>query len=149
MDPLSLLSFIVARLGWAVLHSLWQGAVVAALLVIALTALRHRSAAARHAACLIALAVLLACFVGTVAVTLRTVSAPAERQRSGSLQEGSVTRRSPAAVLLAEPPVIGAAHDRAVDPLFSAKQNENVANAFSAAWRGRAAGARPPGGGER
>ncbi len=46
---------LAERLGWAVLHSLWQGALAAALLALALAAMRRHSAAARHAACLMAL----------------------------------------------------------------------------------------------
>lgn len=53
---------LASRLGWAVIHSLWQGALVAAMLATALALLRQRSAAARHTACLLALAVMLGGF---------------------------------------------------------------------------------------
>jgi parallel beta-helix repeat protein len=59
MNSRELLSALGERLGWTVLHSLWQGAAIAVILVITLVALRRRSAAARHAACLLALIVLL------------------------------------------------------------------------------------------
>ena len=45
----------VQLVGWALIHSLWQGALIAALLGIALTVLRKAPAAWRHIACLIAL----------------------------------------------------------------------------------------------
>ena len=41
--------------GWALIHSLWQGALIAALLGVILMALRKAPAAWRHVACLIAL----------------------------------------------------------------------------------------------
>src|SRR5215213_5818287 len=47
---------MVQRVGWALVHSLWQGLVVAALLAAALRVLRDRTAAARYAACCAALA---------------------------------------------------------------------------------------------
>jgi hypothetical protein len=39
---------IIVRLGWTLLHSLWQGAAVCILALIVLRFLRHRSAAARY-----------------------------------------------------------------------------------------------------
>ncbi len=48
-----LLAIHAEALGWALLHSLWQGAIVAVVLSIVLGLLRQ--AAARHAACLVAL----------------------------------------------------------------------------------------------
>ena len=48
------------RLGWTLLHSLWQGALIVAVLAVALGLLRTRSAAARHHACLLALLALAA-----------------------------------------------------------------------------------------
>ena len=40
---------IAERLGWALLHSLWQGALIAGLLAVALFCLRRSRAAVRHA----------------------------------------------------------------------------------------------------
>lgn len=45
----------VQIVGWTLIHSLWQGALIAALLGVVLIALRKAPAAWRHAACLIAL----------------------------------------------------------------------------------------------
>ena len=45
----------VQLVGWALIHSLWQGAVIAALLGVTLMALRRAPAAWRHFACLIAM----------------------------------------------------------------------------------------------
>ena len=56
---------ITERFGWALLHSLWQGAIVAAVLAVALHLMRRRSAAARHAMCLLAMLVLFFSVVGT------------------------------------------------------------------------------------
>jgi beta-lactamase regulating signal transducer with metallopeptidase domain/nitrous oxidase accessory protein NosD len=60
--------FVVAlaeNIGWVLLHSLWQGALVAFLLVFALCLLRRRSAAARHVASMLALLALTAVVAGT------------------------------------------------------------------------------------
>ena len=53
------------RLGWTVIHSLWQGAIAAMALGVALRLLRHRSAAARHGVCLVAMLTMLAAAVVT------------------------------------------------------------------------------------
>jgi parallel beta-helix repeat protein len=70
-----LLPPLAERLGWAVLHSLWQGTLAAALLALALAAMRRHSAAARHAACLVAL---LGWFAAAL-VTAGRVETPARR----------------------------------------------------------------------
>src|SRR5438552_9332778 len=54
------------RVGWVLLHSLWQGALVAALFALLQFALRGRSANARYLAGCAALALLLAAPVVTV-----------------------------------------------------------------------------------
>ena len=51
---------VLDRLGWALVHFLWQGATVAAALAVALAMLRHRSAAARYRTAFAALSVLAA-----------------------------------------------------------------------------------------
>jgi beta-lactamase regulating signal transducer with metallopeptidase domain len=56
------------RLAWALIHSLWQGAAVALALGIMLRVLRRHSAAARHAACLLALLTLLTTAIVTAAL---------------------------------------------------------------------------------
>lgn len=60
------------RLGWTLVHSLWQGAVVAMMLGVALAVLRRRSAQSRYLASLVALATILA----AAGVTFR-LTAPA------------------------------------------------------------------------
>ena len=62
--PPELLPLLAEHLGWALLHSVWQGALIAAVLALALPFLR--SAAARHAACLLALLSLVAAVAVTV-----------------------------------------------------------------------------------
>ncbi len=65
-------SGIVYRLGWTLLHTLWLGAGVAALLAMAMLVLRRRSANARYLAGSVALALLVVLPVAT----FFTVSAP-------------------------------------------------------------------------
>lgn len=60
LTEMSFAQNFVENLGWALLHSLWQGALVALLLACALAALRGASAAARYAAGAAALAAMLA-----------------------------------------------------------------------------------------
>lgn len=56
---------IVQRFGWTLLHFVWQGAAVAALLAAGLWFLRRRSADARYVACCSALLLMAALPVGT------------------------------------------------------------------------------------
>lgn len=66
---------IAERFGWALLHSLWEGALIAAALAVALHCLRRHSAAARHAVSMVAMMVLAASVAGT-AWRIRPASAP-------------------------------------------------------------------------
>src|SRR5687768_15207313 len=71
---------VVDRLGWAMLHSLWQGAIITLALLFVLQLLQRRSAAARHAACLLALlAMLTATIITAACITPRAlpVASPA------------------------------------------------------------------------
>jgi bla regulator protein blaR1 len=63
-----LLELVVQALGWTLLHSLWQGALVAVLLASANVFLRRRSAEVRYAAASAALGLLLLLPLGTFAV---------------------------------------------------------------------------------
>ena len=56
------------RLGWSLLHFLWQGLVIAALLTVAMTTLRRRSADLRYAVACMALAAMVAAPVVTFCV---------------------------------------------------------------------------------
>ena len=56
-----------ARVGWTLLHFLWQGAAVAALLAVALLILRNRSPGARYLVACCALIAMLAAPAGTLA----------------------------------------------------------------------------------
>ncbi len=50
---------LAARLGWTLIHALWQGAAIALLLALLLRLLRQ--ATHRHVACLVALLLVLGC----------------------------------------------------------------------------------------
>ena len=75
---LFLLSPLVERLGWGLLHFLWQGAVIAALLAVALRVLRNRSPNARYLAGWVALAA-MACAVPLTAWLVMVSPAPAPK----------------------------------------------------------------------
>jgi len=59
---------LVLALGWALVHFLWQGAVIAGILFVMLTALRRQSAKARYLAGCAALLLMALCPLATVAV---------------------------------------------------------------------------------
>ena len=71
---------LAERLGWALLHSLWQGALIALVLAVALHWLRRNRAATRHAVCLFAMMLLAASVAGT-AWRIRPASAAAHGSR--------------------------------------------------------------------
>jgi beta-lactamase regulating signal transducer with metallopeptidase domain/nitrous oxidase accessory protein NosD len=74
------LLLIAARVGWAIVHSIWLAAAAAMALALALCFLR--SAAARHIACMFALAITLG---GTGAVTMKVPSpATSSEKEAGS-----------------------------------------------------------------
>jgi beta-lactamase regulating signal transducer with metallopeptidase domain len=66
-----------AALGWTLLHFLWQGAMIAALLRIALTLMRRASAEARYLASCGAMAAALAIAAGTFVVQIHSQAVPA------------------------------------------------------------------------
>jgi len=53
-------------MGWSLIHSLWQGALLALLAVVALRLARHRSAELRYAIASLSLAFLVLAFLGTL-----------------------------------------------------------------------------------
>lgn len=71
-------SLYVQRIGWTLLQSLWQGALIAALLAVMLAMLRRRGPRVRYALCCLAMAALalapLATFFTNVGSTARTPS---------------------------------------------------------------------------
>src|SRR5215204_210720 len=68
--PLEFLTPTVERIAWVLLHSLWQGAMIAFVLAVLLYGLRKRSAAARHAVCLSG----LVCMLVSALITAMVVS---------------------------------------------------------------------------
>ena len=77
-----LLSPIVERLGWGLLHFLWQGAVIAAVLAAVLRILRNRSPNARYLAGWVAL-VAMACAVPATAWLIDGIACPGPDSRRG------------------------------------------------------------------
>jgi beta-lactamase regulating signal transducer with metallopeptidase domain/HEAT repeat protein len=74
---------LVLRLGWALLHSLWQGAVLAALAAVALRLLRRRSAQARYLAGCAALLLLAGAPVATFLLLPADSAAPPTPEQAG------------------------------------------------------------------
>ena len=94
---------LVSRFGWALLHSLWQGVVVVSLLGTGLRAPWRQTAAARHAACLLALGLLTLCTgatllgtgSGTAALATQASTGPEERVVPVGTQAGMMTPGRP------------------------------------------------------
>ncbi len=80
MNPNTSPDFLITlaeRLGWALLHSLWQGALIAAVIAIALRCSRKCRAATRHAVCMIGLIAFAASVAGSAwRMNAVTISAP-------------------------------------------------------------------------
>lgn len=72
---------IASRLGWTLVHSLWEGGLVAAAVAVALEFLRRRSPQARYFAALAGLAAI----VGSACVTFRLCGSPESTGESRSL----------------------------------------------------------------
>ena len=81
------ISAIAERLGWTLLHSIWQGTAIAALLYVTLLVLRRRSAAERHAICLFAA-------VAILGATILTFSRTAPRDVTTFRAKEVITARS-------------------------------------------------------
>jgi beta-lactamase regulating signal transducer with metallopeptidase domain len=110
MSALHLLwhSSLVAALGWTLLHTLWQGLIVAVVLAMILGALRRRSAAARYVA---ASAAMLAVFALAVATFIRLNHAMQLASASGAPGAPGVWNFS------GESPAVPAATSPAVSPV--------------------------------
>lgn len=65
---------MVDRLGWTLIHFVWEGAAVALLLALALLAARRASAALRYALALGALVLMIACPIVTYALLTPTIT---------------------------------------------------------------------------
>ena len=86
-----LLSPLAERLGWGLLHFLWEGAVIAALLAVALWVLRNRSPNARYLAGWVAL-VAMACAVPLSAGLTTAFPTPTPK----AIEEATATAEPPA-----------------------------------------------------
>lgn len=85
---------VVIRLGWTLVHFLWQGAVVALAVALVLWFMRRRSAEARYAIACGALALVAACPVVTFSVLPEQASVAGIRADSSPLG-GMSTSRAP------------------------------------------------------
>ncbi len=119
----------VQRLGWALLHFVWQGAVVAGLLAVLLSALRRRSANARYLVACAGLAAMASLPVATMGwVSVEPVSLEAGDEQSG------LQRTVPIPLPPTESIVTTAAPHRAVT---QAPPDPGL-TAIMAGWRARA-----------
>lgn len=82
---------VVSVVGWALLHFVWQGVLVAAVTATALALMRSRPAAARHAVALAALLVLLALPAATAGWLLSEDAPPRARADVGRATGGGTT----------------------------------------------------------
>jgi beta-lactamase regulating signal transducer with metallopeptidase domain len=75
------LDLVVRSLGWALLHSLWQGAVVGGVVALLLSTLRAKSPQVRYVVACLGLAAMIAAWVGT-AVSVNRALAPSVAARA-------------------------------------------------------------------
>jgi beta-lactamase regulating signal transducer with metallopeptidase domain len=75
----------MTALGWALVHFIWQGTLVAAVLAVALYGLRRRSANARYVACCVGMAVMMLAPAATFAALVWWRSAPVTAGAGGLL----------------------------------------------------------------
>jgi hypothetical protein len=90
--PLELLPPAAERVAWAVLHSLWQGTLIAFLLAMLLRGCRGRSAALRHALCLGALFVMLAAAITTAVLVSPSKTSRAHRAIASAASAPEITQ---------------------------------------------------------
>ena len=79
MSSANTLDLVVRALGWALLHSVWQGALVAAVVALLLFSLKGRSAHARYVVACLGLAAMVASWIGTALVMNSTLEPRAVR----------------------------------------------------------------------
>lgn len=112
---------IVYRTGLALVHFLWQGALVALLLGAALTILRRRTAAARYIACITALLLLAACPIATFFLTPARAATPPVPSAQLSPK--------PAPIPPLSAPIVHGNHQPAAIPIMAASHPGKVAPA--------------------
>ena len=81
---------VVIRLGWTLVHFLWQGAAIALVAACVLWALRRRSAEARYAFACGALALIAVCPLVTFAVLPQRPASALTNERMGAESQSSV-----------------------------------------------------------
>ncbi len=115
---------LAERLGWALLHSLWQGALAAAVLAVALRVLRGRPAA-RHAACLLALLALV------IAVAMTLAHQPVVSIKASASPNRPVSQ----ATVVSQPPELAVSRSGTLSPR---RESEPLR------WRGDSVVGKPP-----
>jgi len=81
------------RLGWALVHFLWQGLVIAAVLEIALALVGRKKASARYALCGLALGVMPLCLMGTYLMLEQGMFQPRRRCQPSRHRAAFLRRR--------------------------------------------------------
>ena len=124
MNTTELLTGPLAQaIGWALLHLLWQGAIVAGILAAALALLSRSSANTRYAVSCGALALVFALFVGTAWRAYDPEVAPVKTSAA------AMTAEEEAKISLAQVPVVIASiaaenwRERAMSMVFKARQS--------------------------
>jgi len=67
------LDLVVRALGWALLHSIWQGALIGFVVALLLSALKNRTAQQRYVVACVGLAAMVAAWIGTAVVVNQTL----------------------------------------------------------------------------
>lgn len=121
MNTMQLLTGPLAQaVGWALLHLLWQGTIVAGILAAILALMSRKSANARYIVSCGALALVFAMFVATAIRAYDPAVAPVATSGAAATPETIRISLSQVPVLIAQSAASGL-RDRAVDALISAR----------------------------
>ena len=121
MNALQLLTGPMAQaIGWALLHLLWQGTIVAAILAAVLALMSRQSASSRYVVSCGALAMVFAVFLATAVRAYDPAAAPITATSAAASPETIRLSLTEIPVLLAETAAVGL-RDRIVGALASAR----------------------------
>ena len=128
------LNIVVRALGWALLHSVWQGALIGLVVALLLVAFKRRSAQHRYLVACVGLAAMVAAWIGT-AIAVNQAPAPAPTRAVKPLLElgpAGPDDRTPAIRVIESP----AGLNRVIQPQPMRQRMEAWSTALVPLWLG-------------
>jgi beta-lactamase regulating signal transducer with metallopeptidase domain len=130
------LDLVVRALGWALLHSIWQGALIGFVVALLLSALKNRSAQQRYVVACVGLAAMVAAWIGTAVVVNHTPESAPQRtvlaQAPPALGPAGPDDRTPAIRVIESPESL----NREVERLPMRQRMEAWSSALVPLWFG-------------